>query len=270
VAPANASISASLAVVSLQTRKIKAARHQMKEILKCPAASHGRLLLEEQALVMAINHLLPVDRRLPTFQRIARQADRASLLTRPLAKGMLARHGPSILNASTKRSPQPVSLVSGVSAARYYGMSVELENAMAAIAEEIPDALFQPHGNTKLIGAARIALAALQQYSESHAYVVPPANLVVTLGALELYCAWQPQLRPKTTNDKSIAWLVDHLRLLCFPNDDKEEIPREALLDVIKAWKAGRPALIFDGRDPSRQMRRELLRNFQLDPSYSE
>ncbi|MGD0108861.1 MAG: hypothetical protein ABSC06_33230, partial [Rhodopila sp.] len=269
MAPTNPSVAGLLKTVAREVRKIKVAQRNIDRVFEDSAVPHARMLLEEQALGIAVRHLIPVDRNLPTLTRFAKQVDRARMLVYPVSKGMFVRHARGNLDRHRGSSLGPPSLAAGVRAACRHGMSAELEKMVTETAERISDTLRHQSMNTHLIDAARGALASLRQYSELYACIVPPENLVVALGALELFCAWQPGQRPTTSVDTSVDRLIGHLRAAARPDVDGWDPPREALLAVIGAWKAGRAALLFDGHDFSRQKRCDFLHSFQLDTNYS-
>jgi hypothetical protein len=291
-APRNASVRKVLEKVLEQAEKIEAARRKIiaaLDVEKNAAVSHARMLLEETALEIAASRcLMPVDSKLPVLRRTAKQIDRARLLTRPLSAGMLTRHGLSTLSRIKRpppeASPPEVSPADGVAAAQRHGLSAELGKPVTDIVNKIFEMLVGEGMNSLLLETARISLKSFGYHSELSAHIVPPANIILAVGALELFCAWQPKRRPTTSEyatrkpttskpKKSIepvAVLIDILRVASSPDKETGDTPREALLAVVATWKLGRAALLFDGCDPTRQKRRDFLLKYKLNAAYGD
>lgn len=254
-----------------EAERMASFEQSIEGLLKTDAGAMARNMLEEAALSILLQQkkgYAPPYRPSVLSRPSASQFKPFARSRQAIAKGAFLRHGASLIQRNQGKGRVALGRVAEFS--QRYGAASDTAVELSKFSSDVVDLLWGNGNGTLLYDASLSVAATLSRTAEPSAAITPPPNAVLVIGALELFCAWRPKERVVSGADKDFATLVTDMYVALFPQrEEMDWNPRSTIVEICRAWKAGRSAILFDGRDPSRTERYALLRKMFLDQENS-
>ena len=249
-APSNAAVKKILELVLKNAELMEAAEQSTRGALEDAAGAQAYARLEEAALKLRLRDSPPRPRAASPFRPAGNRNVEDGSLWGPLERGIRIRHGAEAVRQVDGRGGKRVPLTAAIAAARRHGLSVRHAETVEQITGQMRQMLWGEGAGEFLADAAREAIRTLLASSELSGFVIPPANVVLVVGALELLCAWRPDERPNTGASQPLSILVEKLGRALDSEGNASKAPRETICDCVRAWGNGWGGRLF-GRNRS-------------------